>query len=97
MINFLRKILERIKSKPGTEDSCFSIEFYPLTNRYYPKYKDYYLKKVGNTGIIEPIEEYLFTFAKWGRTEKEADKIIEMFKEQRLKKNVVTIKNKLIQ
>ena len=71
--------------------SYFSVEFYPLTNRYYPKYKNYYLKKQWTTGIIEKLEAFLFTYADYGATEEEANKIIELFKEQQLKENVITI------
>lgn len=71
--------------------SCFSVEFYPLTNRYYPKYKNYYMGTRWATGIVELKEDYLFSFADYGNTEAEADKLIAKFKEQQLKENVRTI------
>lgn len=33
--------------------SRFSIEYYPITDRYYPKYKNYYLSTDYNTGIVQ--------------------------------------------
>jgi len=78
-------------NKPVVKRSYFSLEFYPLTNRYYPKYKNYYMRTRWSTGIVELKEDYLFSFAEYGNTEAEADKIIEKFKEQQLKENVRTI------
>jgi len=69
----------------------FSIEYYPLTDRYYPKYGKYYLRTRYNTGIVEQLEDYLFSCAEYGSTEEEANKLIELFKEQRLKENVKII------
>ena len=71
--------------------SCFSIEYYPITDRYYPKYKNYYLKTNYSTGIVEKKEAFLFSYAGYGRNEDEAKKLIEKFKEQWLKENVETI------
>lgn len=82
---------EPAMNKPVVEHSDFSVEFYPLTNRYYPKYKDYYLKTCWSTGIVETREGYLFAYADYGTTEEEADDIIRRFKEQWLKENVRTI------
>ena len=67
------------------------IEYYPITARYYPKYKSYYLRTRYSTGIVEELEDYLFAYADYGRNEYEAKKIIDEFKEQQLKENVKTI------
>ncbi len=69
----------------------FSIEYYPITDRYYPKYKSFYLKTNYSTGIIEKKVDYLFSYAEYGRNEQEAKSLIEKFKEQYLKENVKTI------
>lgn len=79
------------KDKPLSQ-SDFSIEFYPITNRYYPKYKKKYLRKSYSTGIVESIDEFLFPYADHGKSEEEAYRIINLFKEQQLKENVITIK-----
>lgn len=78
--------------KEKNKENFFSIEYYPKTGRYYPKYKKYYLNTYHITGIIEIKEDYLFTYCDYGKTEEEAKKIIELFKEQRLKENVKIIK-----
>lgn len=85
------KKLETKPLKVEKTDTRFSIEFYPLTKRYYPKYESYYLQRRHNTGIVEKLESYLFTYADYGKTEKEAEQIISLFKEQQLKENVVVI------
>ena len=90
MINWLTKFFGG--SQPTPQTSHFSIEYYPLTKRYYPKYKDYYLKGDYQTGIIQIKEAFLFTWADYAETERGAEQIIEKFKEQQLKENVVTIK-----
>ena len=72
--------------------SDFSIEHYPITKRYYPKYNDYYYLKVNElTGIIEKKDAYFFSHADYGETEEEAKELIEKFKEQQLKVNVKKI------
>lgn len=77
---------------PVKEEPEFTIEHYPVTDRYYPKRKSYYLKNRYSTGIMEEMRPELFGYASYGETEKEARELIELFKEQRLKKNVKTIK-----
>jgi hypothetical protein len=87
------KILQKIFGINTIEPvSPFSVEFYPLTNRYYPKWKSYYMITRSNTGITELIGDHLFAYAQYGDTEKDADEIIARFKEQQLKENVKTIK-----
>lgn len=78
-------------NKPVVKRSYFSVEYYPLTKRYYPKYKDYYMIENYQTGIVEPKGDHLFVYANYSDTEAGAEKIIEKFKEQQLKENVRTI------
>jgi hypothetical protein len=94
-MNWIKRLFRK---KSGTKQcdihsvsSRFSIEYYPITDRYYPKYKSYYLQTRHSTGIVEKIEDYLFSFAEYGKNEDEAKKLIERFKEQWLKENVKTI------
>lgn len=91
LFNIKDNIIQSSETNRVKVDSDFSVEFYPITKRYYPKYKKYYLQKNINTGIMNKLEEFLFTYADYGTTEAEADKLIELFKEQRLKKNVTII------
>lgn len=80
------------KQEDINEDKNFTIEHYPITNRYYPKYKNFYLQRDYKTGIVFKKEEYLFAFADNFKTEKDCYQIIELFKEQQLKENIKTIK-----
>lgn len=91
------KILEWLgltEAKEEDADKKFSIEHYPLTNKYFPKYKNYYLQKHYLTGIVEAKEPFLFQYADSFRTEEGCYKLIELFKEQQLKENVETIEYK---
>lgn len=73
-------------------DPDFTIEHYPETGRYYPKYKKNYLRKEYSTGIVDIRDN--MNFANYGSSEEQALHLIELFKEQKLKKNVTTIKVK---
>jgi len=87
-MSILQKIFGKLKTK---KRSKFSIEYYPITNAYYPKYKDRYLQKDYQTGIIKSLDDYLFMYANSFKTSLQAEKFIELFKEQQLKENVITI------
>ena len=67
----------------------FTIEYYPEGNKYYSKYKNYYLKKDWKTGIVK-LENGLI-WAEYFFRLKDAENIIKLYKEQRFKKNVVII------
>lgn len=83
-----KTIVEKVKTAIQPK---FTVEHYPLTKRYYPKYGDHFLQKDKQRGTIEKIEPFLFAFADYGLTEEEAIKLIDLFKEQRLKENVKVI------
>ena len=70
----------------------FSIEYYPISKRYYPKYGGNYLAGNNHTGIIEEKEPCFFMYAKNFSSVEECLPFIDLFKEQQLKKNVRTIK-----
>jgi hypothetical protein len=73
-------------------DPDFTIEHYPESQKYYPKYKKNYLKKDYHSGIVM-VEERM----RWADSrihEKDALRLIELFKEQKLKKNMKTIRVK---
>jgi len=89
MKNWIKKLFGK-KNNTNTY-SDFSIEYYPITDRYYPKYKNYYLKTFSCTGVVEKKEDFLFAYAEYFKSKDEAKKLIEKFKEQYLKKNVETI------
>ena len=74
------------------KDSDFKIEYYPETHRYYPTYKGRYLYRDYYSGIYN-LEDNL-RWAKYGDLEKEALKIITVFKEQQFKENIKIIEVK---
>ena len=95
MCTFLKRLFGCDKEKSSEEKSTnFSIEYYPLSERYYPKYKDSYLRTRAGTGIVIETSNDLFSLAEWFYTEQQAEHYIALFKEQAMKENVVTIKNK---
>ena len=87
-MNWIKKLFNTKEEKLNKR---FSIEHYPLTGRYYPRYGNYYLNTNYSTGIIELTEYDLFVYADYSKTEKGAIEIINLFKEQYLKANVKTI------
>lgn len=74
-----------------TDDKDFTIEHYPITGKYFPKYKGKYMDTYYQSGIIRTIGDHLFAYADNFKTEKEAREHIVLFKEQQLKENVKTI------
>lgn len=64
----------------------FTIEEYQHTQRYYPKYHDFYISKDPVTGYMDTIEPYLFEHAIFAASETEADELIITFKDQMLKR-----------
>lgn len=83
-----KPIVEKIKTMVKPK---FTVEHYPLTKRYYPKYGDHFLQEDRQRGTIKKIEPFLFAFADYGWTEEDAIKLIDLYKEQCLKENVRTI------
>ena len=81
MFDWFKKVF---KSAPAV----FTIEHYPITGRYYPTYNNYYLKTQSSTGIVKPIESFLFAYADKFNTEEGARRLIDLFKEQQLKENI---------
>ena len=70
----------------------YTIEHYPESEAYYPKYGDNYLKRDWQTGIVVEKEPLLFTWVDSYRKEDGAREIIKLHKEQFGKENIKTIK-----
>ncbi len=70
----------------------FTIEHYPITGKYFPKYGNQYMLERFQTGIIELVDEYLFAYADSYSSKERAEKDILMFKEQQLKENIEVFK-----
>lgn len=81
--NFIRKENMLI------EQERFKIIYFPLSNKYYPKVDDDWLKKVYATGII--IKEDYFPIADGFDTEEKALHFINLYKEHQLLQNVKII------
>lgn len=73
------------------ETPLFTIEYYPLSNRYYPKCNDDYLTKDFTTGAVEIQPKRFFNYASHFKTEKYALEFIDLFKEHQLKEKVEVI------
>jgi hypothetical protein len=93
MNNFIKITIDRIRRKhlfvKPVVSKRFKIIHFPLSEKFYPQFDGYWLKKMYATGII--IKEDYFPVADGFRTEKEALKFIEIFKEQYLMENVKVI------
>lgn len=74
------------KKKPEFKDSDFEILHYPLSGLYCPKYKGYYLRKTYPTNIIYT-EDY-YVVASYCKSKEEAERLIDLFKEQSLNINI---------
>ena len=83
-----RYFVKKESSKPRK----FTIEHYPLINRYYPKYNGCLIHRCASTDIWKqrPLDWPELQFGAYGNTEEQALSMIEEFSEQVLKKNVVT-------
>lgn len=80
------------KKKKKESSPEFTIEFYPLTGVYFAKRGRDYLRIRSGTGIVELVDDYLFSIADQFKDEAGARHIIELYKEQIQKQNVKTIK-----
>lgn len=83
-------VVDLIKNLFKPKSPKFFIEYYPESKRYYPKHGKYYLRKYNSTGIIEQKQPYFFMFAGWSDTEEGAKKMLQLYKEQWYKENVIT-------
>jgi hypothetical protein len=68
----------------------FTIEHYPLSGNFYPKYKQYYLYTKYDSGAIELREDNIY--AQCFESERSARAYIELAKERLFKSNVRIIK-----
>ena len=97
MFKFLKSLFSKeAKVTPGEviceEDvvvqkkSRFTIEHYPLTNRYYPKDEDYFLYRSPSSGCFE--RSPTMTFSEYSNSIEGADKILSEYKELVHKNNI---------
>ena len=88
--------VKQLQPKPVKEPTPYdnwSIEHYPETGRYYPRYKDgNYTKRDYNTGIYGFEDPYFFHYADYGKTEQEAWHIVDLVNEQQFKQNVIVLR-----
>lgn len=81
----------QVSNKEKTLNYNFSIEYYPITNIYFAKYGRMYLDTDSTKGIVKLIEPYLWFYADQFRKKEDAEALIEKYKEQQLKVNVINI------
>lgn len=97
MLNSLLSLLGLTKTSSASTskdpDAGFRVEFYPATQVYYVLYYGYYLKTDYQTGIVKQLEykDWLH-HAQMCRTEVDAWKLVDLFKEQQLKENVKVLR-----
>lgn len=85
------KIIYSPEKEPKIEDlDGFYIEHYPLSGRYYPKYKRHYLTKQYPSGVICIEDECEFGAS--FNNQKAAEAFIDKAKEHLFKKGIQTIK-----
>ncbi len=88
---YLGKWLFSTEKEPKKEDlDGFYIEHYPLTSRFYPKYRRHYLRKPYPLGVICVEDELEFGVS--FNNQKHAEAFIERAKEHLFNKGVQTIK-----
>lgn len=86
-------IFNWFKSKPKkVVKDLFIIEHYPLSNSYFVKYKDQYIKIWYSTGF--PALEPKIIYAHSCKTLEAAEDLIKLYKEFHYKNNVKIIKSK---
>lgn len=64
----------------------FTVEEYPHTKRYYPKYYESYFGRHPVTGKLIRLEPYLFEYAIYAKSETEADELIIEFRNDQVVK-----------
>ena len=89
-MNIFKRFLNFVhKESALIEQERFKIIHFPLSNKYYPKVDDDWLRKTYATGII--IKEDCFPVADGFDTEEKALRFINLYKEQQLLENVKII------
>ena len=83
-------LIKRLFKKNKELKDAFTIEYYPITNNYLPKYGEYYLRINPRTGIVEK-KKYL-CYSNCFNTEILARHLLNTFKEQELKESLIIIK-----
>lgn len=98
-MSWIKRLFNRKLSKTLAKESAeafsngggdFTIEYYPFSNMYFPKFKGKYIQSQYPSMILKTTSDNLF--ADKAYTEKGAEEIIAKFKEQRLKQGILIIK-----
>lgn len=89
LFNWKKKTVSKEVETEQIKQPEFTIEFYPLTNKYFPKYLDYFLYKDSTTGIVDTTTLMVITYS--FNSEDKAKELINLFKEQSLKENIKII------
>ena len=84
--SFLNSLVNKIDI--GNE---FTIEYYPIKNRYYPKVGNYYMIENTYNKCIDSIDYNYFEYSIWCETKEKALEVINKYKEDKKKKEVVVI------
>ena len=79
-----------LRGEPKVNRAKFEIEYYPLSKKYYCKVNGRYLKTDYHTGIIRTTDWDDLVFAEQFSEENYAKQLIEKYKEQHFKENIIT-------
>lgn len=90
MLDWIKNIFKKLQEEPinNSPYKGFSVEYYPLTGRYYPMYKGKYLWKTYSTGIYKLEFDKHWNSIQYSSSEEGAWEVIDRFREQSLKENV---------
>lgn len=90
-MNLFKKLFGEKDKKVLDKKAIYTIEHYPISGRYYPKYDRYYMERNLWTKLIELRRDYRGSCVISTNNEEDSDKIISEFKEQWFKETMRTI------
>ena len=90
--SYVTKVNLSLEKRVDKDGDLTCVEFHVLPKRYYPVYKNKYMRRDYGTRLLLPIGRHLFNYAHYCSTEEEAKAMIEDFKEQEKNDNVIIIK-----
>lgn len=80
-----------LDKKREKENSKCCVEFHVLPKRYYPVYKNKYMRRDYGTQLIHPLGRHFVAYASYFSSEEEAKAMIEEYKEQLKNETMVEI------
>jgi hypothetical protein len=94
MINFIKRLFYNKPTAPTVnKKAVFTVEYYPLSKKYFPLINNHYLQECDLTGNVTftVFNNIIYAWSTKCNTEREAWNIVNRYKEQHYKTNVVVI------